>query len=301
LELGKAEGFTAKQMGDMIKEEMLKAGISLRTVQNYLPAEAKGKPRGITALPNRSKDSEEVEEEEVADNDEEAISANSAQNQNESIPSQPQTESEQELSSVKQIIEKKLMGEEPQESLTDNQKLDLKYGGRVEPQSQQQQEQEQEQLQPQMVTSQAETMLAEEYMVKYPMITVADDVLKTVIIKRESQGSGIIRTTMWLPLIIKVKPSQRDVTAEVDMEAYNAGYSNYNVATTTKPTTTDRPSLEAAQQIVQSQGIKSRDQWRNYCKAHPELHLPQKAAEGYGVSWPEFLGKASRLAPTLYG
>jgi hypothetical protein len=63
----------------------------------------------------------------------------------------------------------------------------------------------------------------------------------------------------------------------------------------TTPTTQKkkgRPSYEAAKQIVQSQGITSREKWRDYCKAHPELHLPQKAAEGYGLSWPDFLGKA---------
>lgn len=39
VEIGKKEGFTAKEVGDMIKEEVLKAGLSLRTAQRYLPPE----------------------------------------------------------------------------------------------------------------------------------------------------------------------------------------------------------------------------------------------------------------------
>jgi hypothetical protein len=51
------------------------------------------------------------------------------------------------------------------------------------------------------------------------------------------------------------------------------------------------PSREEAQQIAQSQGIGSREEWRDYCRAHPELNLPQKANEVYNVSWEEFFGK----------
>jgi hypothetical protein len=53
----------------------------------------------------------------------------------------------------------------------------------------------------------------------------------------------------------------------------------------------DRPSREIADRIVQSEGIKSRRQWRDYCRAHPELSLPQKANEVYNISWEEFFAK----------
>jgi hypothetical protein len=47
IEIDKSEGFTPKEVGQFIREEMLKSGLSRRTVSNYLPAELKVKPRGI--------------------------------------------------------------------------------------------------------------------------------------------------------------------------------------------------------------------------------------------------------------
>jgi hypothetical protein len=46
LEQGRVEGFTDKETGKMIREEMLRAGITRQTVNNYLPSSAKAKPRG---------------------------------------------------------------------------------------------------------------------------------------------------------------------------------------------------------------------------------------------------------------
>jgi len=47
IEIGKSEGFTPKEIGNFIREEMLRSGLSRWTVTNYLPAELKAKPRGI--------------------------------------------------------------------------------------------------------------------------------------------------------------------------------------------------------------------------------------------------------------
>lgn len=47
IEIGKSEGFTPKEIGNFIREEMLRSGLSRRTVTNYLPSELKAKPRGV--------------------------------------------------------------------------------------------------------------------------------------------------------------------------------------------------------------------------------------------------------------
>lgn len=47
IEIGKSEGFTPKEIGNFIREEMLRSGLSRRTVTRYLPSELKAKPRGI--------------------------------------------------------------------------------------------------------------------------------------------------------------------------------------------------------------------------------------------------------------
>ena len=44
---GLTEGFTSKEVGDMIRRRMLKAGYSRMTVSRYLPEEFKAKPRGF--------------------------------------------------------------------------------------------------------------------------------------------------------------------------------------------------------------------------------------------------------------
>src|ERR687891_2282787 len=46
LEQGRQEGFTDREIGQMIREEMLRAGLTRQTVSNYLPKSAKAKPRG---------------------------------------------------------------------------------------------------------------------------------------------------------------------------------------------------------------------------------------------------------------
>jgi hypothetical protein len=45
LEQGRKVGFTDKEIGKMIREEMLRAGLTRQTVNNYLPKSAKAKPR----------------------------------------------------------------------------------------------------------------------------------------------------------------------------------------------------------------------------------------------------------------
>ena len=47
LDIGRAEGYRDIEIGRMIKEEMVKNSFSIRTVQRYLPASAKGKVRGM--------------------------------------------------------------------------------------------------------------------------------------------------------------------------------------------------------------------------------------------------------------
>lgn len=47
IEIGKSEGFTPKEIGQFIRQEMIKSGLSTRTVTRYLPAELKAKPRGL--------------------------------------------------------------------------------------------------------------------------------------------------------------------------------------------------------------------------------------------------------------
>ena len=46
IEIGKSEGFTPKEIGQFIRQEMIKSGLSRSTVTRYLPAELKMKPRG---------------------------------------------------------------------------------------------------------------------------------------------------------------------------------------------------------------------------------------------------------------
>jgi hypothetical protein len=46
IELGKNEGFSPKDIGNFIREEMLKSGLSRSTASRYLPSELKMKPRG---------------------------------------------------------------------------------------------------------------------------------------------------------------------------------------------------------------------------------------------------------------
>jgi hypothetical protein len=56
IEDGKSEGFTHKEIGNLIREEMLRSGLSRRTVTRYLPSELKAKPRGITASSKQIRD-----------------------------------------------------------------------------------------------------------------------------------------------------------------------------------------------------------------------------------------------------
>jgi hypothetical protein len=46
--LGQKEGFSSKEIGHFIREEMLKSGLSRRTVTRYLPSELKAQPRGLS-------------------------------------------------------------------------------------------------------------------------------------------------------------------------------------------------------------------------------------------------------------
>lgn len=46
LEQGRKEGFTDREIGKMIRDEMLQAGFQRSTIAGYLPSNAKQKPRG---------------------------------------------------------------------------------------------------------------------------------------------------------------------------------------------------------------------------------------------------------------
>src|SRR5918994_807090 len=53
LEQGKEEGFSDKEIGKMIREEMLQAGFDRSTVTGYLPSSAKQTPRGKPGSGNK--------------------------------------------------------------------------------------------------------------------------------------------------------------------------------------------------------------------------------------------------------
>lgn len=53
LEQGRKEGFTDKEIGKMIREEMLQAGFERSTVASYLPSSAKQRPRGKPGSRNK--------------------------------------------------------------------------------------------------------------------------------------------------------------------------------------------------------------------------------------------------------
>jgi hypothetical protein len=53
LEQGREEGFSDKEIGKMIREEMLQAGFDRSTVAGYLPSSAKQKPRGKPGSHNK--------------------------------------------------------------------------------------------------------------------------------------------------------------------------------------------------------------------------------------------------------
>jgi restriction endonuclease Mrr len=46
LEQGRKEGFTDREIGKMIRDEMLQAGFERSTIAGYLPSSAKQRPRG---------------------------------------------------------------------------------------------------------------------------------------------------------------------------------------------------------------------------------------------------------------
>jgi hypothetical protein len=54
IEIGKSEGFTPKEIGQFIRQEMIKSGLSRSTVTRYLPTELKMKARGKQVSRNLS-------------------------------------------------------------------------------------------------------------------------------------------------------------------------------------------------------------------------------------------------------
>lgn len=46
IDLGQKEGFSTKEIGQLIRNEMTKAGLSRMTISRYLPTDFKAKPRG---------------------------------------------------------------------------------------------------------------------------------------------------------------------------------------------------------------------------------------------------------------
>ena len=61
IEIGKSEGFTPKEIGQFIRQEMIKSGLSRSTVTRYLPAELKMKPRGKQVSRNLSQNKTQTE------------------------------------------------------------------------------------------------------------------------------------------------------------------------------------------------------------------------------------------------
>jgi hypothetical protein len=53
LEQGRKEGFTDREIGKMIRDEMLQAGFERSTIAGYLPSSAKQKPRGKPGSRNK--------------------------------------------------------------------------------------------------------------------------------------------------------------------------------------------------------------------------------------------------------
>ena len=53
LEQGRKEGFTDREIGKMIRDEMLQAGFERSTITGYLPSSAKQKPRGKPGSRNK--------------------------------------------------------------------------------------------------------------------------------------------------------------------------------------------------------------------------------------------------------
>jgi hypothetical protein len=53
LEQGRIEGFTDREIGKMIRDEMLQAGFERSTIAGYLPSSAKRKPRGKPGSRNK--------------------------------------------------------------------------------------------------------------------------------------------------------------------------------------------------------------------------------------------------------
>jgi hypothetical protein len=277
-------------MGDMIKEEMLNAGISLRTIQNYLPADAKGKPRGVTTTINLEKKIEAVEEQE------EEISANSAQNESALAP-EPNQETQQDQPQISQRLKEYL------ESLPES------------PNPPQQQEEE-ENYEP-----------ATKYEIKPEDYIIADlpnydwSLLIEIIKYLDDNASKFNElTSKWQRKYEEYAEEKKALKAENERlkeenkklklskarEVTNQVFSKViekqiRTQTQRQNKKTDYPPHEAVTQIVQSEGIATRQQWRDYCRAHADLNLPQKANEVYGISWSELLSKASRVAPALSG
>jgi len=53
LEQGRKEGFTDREIGKMIRDEMLQVGFERSTIAGYLPSSAKQKPRGKPGSRNK--------------------------------------------------------------------------------------------------------------------------------------------------------------------------------------------------------------------------------------------------------
>jgi hypothetical protein len=78
LEQGRKEGFTDREIGRMIRDEMLRAGFERSTIAGYLPSSAKQKPRGKPGSYNKisgknpqteAVENRELEEEQIQESD----------------------------------------------------------------------------------------------------------------------------------------------------------------------------------------------------------------------------------------
>jgi hypothetical protein len=160
LELGKEEGFTEKEIGQMIREEMVKAGYSIRTVQRYLPAEAKAKPRGISDKVSLIESDQTESEQQKQQDDENWEDPHVAE-----LKKQRKLEEEEKDRSVANHRTVQKQEQQLEQQQTDSQRLAAKFEQQIqqpEQQQVQQPEQQPEQQQEEQSQQQAQQQQQEE-------------------------------------------------------------------------------------------------------------------------------------------
>jgi hypothetical protein len=261
VELGEKEGFTAMEIGNLIREEMLKHGLSLRTVQRYLPAEAKGKPRGASV----SKGKEEFSDKNGANNVE------PEQNINISV-----TEDSSHLAGENQ--------EESESGETDSQKLRKKI---LSQHQQEPQEKENTDISVTQEEQSASTTKESGYSLSIRKINEYNIEQVNVVALHFFERSD--------------KQQQYILDLEEDndkLKARIAELENNNEKQPTSKSKKEKTTLASYgehKHFAVSNGIKSRDQWRKYMKDNTDqlptniTTRPDKAFAGKGwEGWKSF-------------